>query len=58
MADIPGTPEYQPTFAQKASGEVAKRAPFVLGRALQLFMFGLFKLFQFIIQLVKDAFGR
>jgi hypothetical protein len=58
MAPIPGTPEYQPSTVQKIKGEVYKRIPFYFGRLVQLIMYGIFQLVQFIIQVIKDAFSR
>jgi hypothetical protein len=56
MAAIPGTPEYQPTTVQKVKGEIFKRAPHYIGRAIQLLMYGIFQAWQFILQVIKDAF--
>jgi len=56
MTTVITPPEYQPSTVQKVKGEVYKRAPFYIGRGIQLFMYGLFRFWQFLLQVIKDAF--
>jgi hypothetical protein len=58
MATLEGTPEYQPTVVQKATAEVGKRAPFILGRAIQFIMYWLWKGIGFIGEMFRDAIGK
>ena len=55
---IYGSPEYQPRWYEKIWTAIAKRAPFYIGRLVQTIMFGLFQVFRFIGQAVKDAIGK
>lgn len=57
MAALYGTPEYRPTLFQKIWSAIAKRAPYYVGRFIQMLMYGIFQAARFIIQMFKDAIG-
>jgi hypothetical protein len=52
-----GSPEYHPTWYQKAYSAVAKRAPFYIGRFLQIILYWIFQAARFVGQMFKDAIG-
>jgi len=58
MAALEGTPEYQASPIDKAFSWVSKRAPDVIGRAIQYMLYWIWKGVQFIGQMFHDAIGR
>jgi|OpeIllAssembly_1097287.scaffolds.fasta_scaffold1223962_2 hypothetical protein len=53
-----GSPEYQPAWYEKIWTAIAKRAPFYIGRLVQMIMFGIFGTIRFIGQMFRDAIGK
>jgi hypothetical protein len=58
MAAISGTPEYKPSLLQKVWGTVAVRAPYFIGRIIQIILYWIFQIARFILQMFRDAVGQ